>query len=286
MEAITIRLKSAVALDGVTPINKTREDAVITQQRLYEFSIAGPAGLVGADIFGLFSPVGMKLVGVAASTWNMENKVRVISPDPLSAFRQEITLKPDIQFVAMYPGDKLALYTEDERLEITLVVNDMSEGDAALWGLAHEPYAMPARFRIVRGTGVLFAPNTATIWQPAFHYDPATGLMIAQEDGTGMIPSSSLCLYPRWQGCYVTIRYAGSSGTGRFHIVDNTTRKSWIAESGITDVRWSKVQYIGADDGIALEAAPAVPGQPMVCDIELSRVLPSNRLVGRYERGL
>lgn len=286
-ESITLRLKSAGAFDGVSPITQTRDNAtVVTQQRLYEFSLTGPNGLVGADILGLFATASMKLVGIACSTWNMENKARVIAPDPLASFRQEITLKPTIQYVVLYPGDKLALYTEDERIEVTLVINEMNEAEAVQWARGHEPFEMPARFRIVRGTGVAFAPNTATIWQPTFHYDPATGLMVAQEDGTGMIPSSSLCLYPRWQGCYVSIRYAGSNGNGRFHIVDNTTRKSWIAESGMTDVRWSKVQYVSADDGIALEASPAVPGQPMVCDLELACVAPGNRLAGRFQGGL
>jgi hypothetical protein len=43
--------------------------------------------------------------------------------------------------------------------------------------------------------------------------------------------------------------------------------------------------YISHDDLIALEAAPAVPGEMMVCDIEVSLVFPGNRLAGRYQEG-
>ena len=53
----------------------------------------------------------------------------------------------------------------------------------------------------------------------------------------------------------------------------------------MTDVKWSKVQFISHDDGIALEATAALAGQTMVCDIELALVHPGNRLCGRYQGG-
>jgi hypothetical protein len=109
--------------------------------------------------------------------------------------------------------------------------------------------------------------------------------MTAHDNGTGVIPATSLCLYPRWQGCYVSIRYAGSNADGKLHIVDNLTRKSWVAETAMADVKWSKVQFVSHDDGIALEATPAVAGQPMVCDIEVAPVHPGNRLAGATRGG-
>src|SRR5690606_33064176 len=114
------------------------------------------------------------------------------------------------------------------RGQIVLNVNEMNEHDAVAWGLGHEPYMMPTRFRIIRQTGTAFAPNLASLWQPSFTYDPSTGILTAADDGSGVIPATSLCLYPRWQGCYVSVRYAGSNADGKLHMVDNLTRKAWV----------------------------------------------------------
>ena len=285
-ESITLELNADGAWDGGSLTALNRDNAIITNQRYYKFNIAGPHGILGADLGGLFSPVSMKLVAIAFSSWSPESVARILALDAASSFRQEITLKPVMQFVVMYPGDRLAFLTKEERSQIVLVVNELNEAEAVKWAQGHEPFAMPTRFRIIRRTGVAFAPNPASTWEPNFHYDPSTGLLIAEEDATGMIPASSICLYPRWQGCYMAIRYAGSSGNGRVHIVDNTTRKTWIAESGLTDVKWSRAQFVSHDDGIALEASPAAPGQTMVADIEMALVHPRVRLGDRYAGGI
>lgn len=284
-ESIVCELNADSDWDGTTLINLNRDTAIATNQRYFKFAISGPHGQIGADIGGLFSATSPKLVGIAGSSWNPEAKARVISSDATGSFRQEITLKPTIQFLVMYPGDKIAFLTQEARGQLVLVVNELNESEAVNWGRGHEPFVLPTRFRIIRRTGVAFAPNLNTVWQPNFNFDPNTGLLIAEDDSTGMIPSSSLCLYPRWQGCYVTIRYAGHNNNGKFHLVDNVTRRSWVAESGMTDVKWSKVQFISHDDGIALEATAALAGQTMVCDIELALVHPGNRLCGRYQGG-
>ncbi len=169
---------------------------------------------------------------------------------------------------------------------MVLSVNEMNEQDAVAWGLRHEPYVMPTRLRIVRETGAAFVPDLGTLWQPTFTYDPDTGISTATDNGTGVIPATSLCLYPRGQGCYVSIRYARSSGDGKLHMVDNVTRASWAAQTAMIDVQWSKVQFVSHDDGIALEATPAVVGTLMTCDLEITPVHPGNRLCGRYEGGL
>ena len=285
-EAITLEINAEGAWDGVSPTALSRDSATVTSQRYYKFNLSGPHGVLSADLGGVFSPVSMKLVGVAYSSWNPESKGRVVASDATGSFRQEITLKPAIQYVVVYPGDRLAFLTRDGgRGQIVLSVNEMSEQDAARWGMRHEPYVMPTRFRIVRETGTAFAPNLPTTWQPVFTHDPGTGLMISNDNGTGMIPAHALTLYPRFQGCYVSIRYAGHNANGKLHMVDTSTRKSWVAESGMIDVKWSKVQFISHDDGIALEATAALAGQAMVCDIELALVHPGNRLCGRYQGG-
>ena len=285
-ESIILELNTETPWDGVSPTNLNRDDAIVTGQRYYKHNIAGPHGLIGPEMGGLFAAFSAKIVGIAISSWNPENKARIICPDALGTYRQEITLKPEIQYVVMYPGDKLALFTQGAREQVFLSVNEMTEQDAVTWSLGHGPTSMPTRFRIIRTTGAAFVANPGALWQPNFVHDPATGLLVATEDATGMLPANSLCLYPRFQGCYVSIRYAGSSGNGKLHIVDNLTRKTWQAETAMTDVKWSRVQFVSHDDGIALEATAGIVGQPMVCDIELALVHPGNRLSGRFQGGL
>jgi len=285
-ESIILELNTETDWDGASLTALNRDNAIVTGQRYYKFNVIGPHGVIASDLGGLFSPVSAKLIGIASSSWNPESKARVIASDATGSFRQEITLKPAIQHVMVYPGDKLAFLTKDlGRGQIVLSVNEMNEADSVQWGLQHECYTMPTRFRIIRETGTAFAPNLLNTWQPAFAYDPNTGLMITNDAGTGVIPSYALTLYPRFQGCYVSIRYAGHSNNGKLHMVDATTHKAWVAESGMTDVKWSKVQFISHDDGIALEATPAMAGQIMVCDIEVALVHPGNRLAGRYVGG-
>jgi hypothetical protein len=284
-ESITLEINAEGDWDGSTEVELNRDNAVVTSRRYYKFNLNGPHGVLRADLGGLFSPVSMKLVGVGYSSWNPESKGRIIASDATGSFRQEITLKPAMQFVVMYPGDKLAFSTQDERGQLVLVVNELNEAEAVKWGLGHQPFVMPTRFRIIRHTGAAFVPNPTTTWQPDFGYDPNSGVLVASDDGSGAIPASSLCLYPRWQGCYVSARFAGSDGVGRLRIVDNLTRNSWQVPGTPEDVRWSAAAYISHDDLIALEAAPAVPGEMMVCDIEVSLVFPGNRLAGRYQEG-
>ena len=286
-ESIILELNTESDWDGASATTLNRDDAIVTGQRYYKFNITGPHGVLAPDLGGLFSPVSAKLIGIGYSSWNPESKGRILATDAAGSFRQEITLKPAIQHVMLYPGDRLSFLTKDGgRGQIVLTVNEMTEGDSVEWGVRHEPYIMPTRFRIIRDTGTAFVPNLPTMWQPNFIYDASTGLLTASDNGTGMIPASSLSLYPRFQGCYVTIRYAGSNSTGRLHIVDNHTRKAWVADTAIPDVKWSKVGFISHDDGIALEATAAAAGQPMVCDIEVALVHPGNRLAGRYQGGM
>jgi len=285
MEAIILELNSDSDWDGVSPFALNRDAAEVINQRYYKFTVSGPHGMLAADFGGLFSPTSVKLVGIAYNFANPTAKARVIASDPTGAFRQEITLKPTVQFVTLFPGDKLSLLTRDTRVQVVLVVNEMTESESLTWGLGHGPFAVPTRFRIIRTTGTAFAPNVVTSWQPNFAFNVGTGLMTVSDDGTGAIPSSSLCLYPRSQGCYVSIRYAGSNADGKMYIVDNPTRKGWIAQTAMVDVKWSTVQYLSADDNLALEATPAAAGQVMVCDIEVAPVEVDSRLRARYAGG-
>ncbi|MEZ4448170.1 MAG: hypothetical protein R3B09_01740 [Nannocystaceae bacterium] len=283
-ESTSIIIKAEAPWDGSTEAALNRNNAEQTPGgRIWTFALAGPVGVINPDFGGLFSPSTPKMVGVALEDWSPENKARVgVGP----FFRQEFTLKPTVQYVLLQPGDKLSIRTVTPRATVMLLVNELNEGETVLWGGAHEPFEMPSRMRIVRQTGVAFAPSPTNTWQPTFTYDPTTNLLIATDDGTGALPAQDLCLYPRFQGCYISVRYAGSAGDGKLHIVDGMTRKTWIAQTAIDDVRWSQVQYVSHDDSIALEASPAVVGELMVADIEISRVFPGNRLAARYQSDL
>jgi len=284
-ESIILELNTESDWDGVSATTLNRDDAVVTGQRYYKFTVTGPHGILPADLGGLFSATSVKLIGVAHNFRNPGAKARVIASDALNSVRQEVTLRPDVQFITLFPGDRLALLTKDTRVQVVLVVNEMNEAESVRWGLGHEPTATPTRFRIIRQTGVAFAPALGTVWQPVFTYDSANSVMVAVDDGTGAIPSTSLCLGPRHEGYYVSLRYAGSNADGKVHIVDNETRKAWVADTALADVKWSKVQYIANDDNIALEATAAVAGQKVVCDIEVAPVTVDSRLRARYLGG-
>ena len=286
-ENIVLELNTESDWDGTSLTALHRDAAAVTGQRYYAFNITGPHGYLESDFGGLFSPTTVKIVGVSFGSWNPANKGRVFGTSPTNGLRQEFTLKPAFQFVVLQPGDRLAFHTVgDPRGQLFLSINEQTESDAMAWGMAHEPFELSPRFRIIRQSGAAFQASPTNTWQPNFAFDPSTNLMVATDDGTGAIPASSLFLYPRFQGCYITVRYAGSSGNGRLHIVDSMTRKTWVAQQNIPDVQWSKVQYVSHDDSIALQALPAVAGELMVADIEISRVFPGNRLAARYQNNL
>ena len=283
-EAIILELNADTDWDGESITALRRDDAVVTGQRYYQFNISGDHGIVGADLGGLFSPVSAKLIGIASSSWSPQSKARVLTAN--GKVRQEVTLKPAVQYVMLYPNDRIAFLTEKAPGPIYLSTNEMSEADAIAWGLRHEPFAMPNRLRIVRKTAAPFVLNTVALWQPSFAYNESSGVLSADDDGNGMLPSGSLCLYPRFQSCYVSVRFAGAGEQSRVHLVENITRRTHVIEPALADVKWSKVFRIGHDDGIALEATAAAGVTTLVCDIEVSLVHPGDELRGRFERGL
>jgi hypothetical protein len=80
-ESIILELNTETDWDGASLTDLNRDDAIVTGQRYYKFNIAGPHGVLAADLGGLFSPVSAKLVGIATSSWNPESKARVIASD-------------------------------------------------------------------------------------------------------------------------------------------------------------------------------------------------------------
>ncbi len=285
-EPIFIVLNKDGDFDGVTPMTQTRDAFTVSGQRYYQLSFSGPAGVIDSTLFGLFSDSSPKMVGLAGSSFNPQTVARILSSDPSNTMREEIDLTPVVQHVVMFPGDRLALLTkEGGRAQVVLSVNELNESDNVQYALGARPVAQGRRVRLIRETGVPFAPNlNGSPWQPNFVFNPQSSLLVTNENTVGPIPSSDLCLYPRHQGCYVSVRYSGNgSNAGKLHIVDAETRQSRIVQSNLTAVRWSKVQFVSHDDMIALEASPSVVGSKLVADIEIVRVFPGDRLRGRYE---
>ena len=282
-EPFTFRIAKDGDFDGVTPIVLRRDDFTVTGQRYYQKNIIGPAGVIDSDFFGLFQDASPKLVGLASASPNPLSSARVLIPGTTMSQRQEISLRPAMQYVTVYPGDKLALRTADgTRAEVVLVVNELTEHDHLQSALRNGPQVWTHRLRIIRETGGAFSPGAYGDWHPTFAFDVGSDLVIARDNGIGAIPVADLCLRGPSLGAYVTIRYANSAGTGSFQIVDQVTRKPWIAQTNLTDVKWAKSQFVSHDDLIALNAVVNAAGGKLVADIEVVQVHPRSRQIGRF----
>jgi hypothetical protein len=284
-EPILIRLNSDTDFDGATPISLRRGDLASGGQRHYSAQVPGGAGVVAPDFFDLFSPEAVKLVGVASSSNNPHSVLRVL--DEGGRTREQVSLTTGFQYVLLHARDRLALGTRDGGpTSVDLSVNEVSETDHIRWAVGRSHSFSHARLRIVRRGGA-FAPNfTGTPWLPSFVWDASSSILVGADDiGSGPIPISAICSFPRHFGGFLSVRFAGSAGDGRVYTVDALTRTHSPPIGVLPDVTWSPVQYVGHDDHIALEATPA-GDKPLVCDIEVVRVEPRDRLRGRYANNL
>ena len=283
-EPYLITLRSSANFNGATPIPLTRADFTATGQRQYTANVQGD-GIIGADFFGLFASQSPKQVGVAFSSFNPLSVVRVI--DAAGRMRQEANLTGDYQYLLLHGGDRLAVLTKETvgltaPLELSLVVNELSEGDHMQWALAHPPTPIHTRLRIVRSTGP-FVGTTTGVWIPFFQWDENASVLKVEDDVINSpIPIHALAPFPRRFGALVSIRYANSNNDGKLIIVESITRQKWEAQTTLQDVRWSRAQYLAHDDMILLAATHNAAGGPLVCDIEIVRVEPGDRLRGRY----
>ena len=286
-EPYGIKLFSAGNFNGTTPIALTRADLTVDGQRLYTGAVpAGGGGVIDSDFFGLFAPQSPKLVGVAFSSCNPQSVVRVI--DRAGRTRQEVNLTGDFQYVLLHGRDRLAVLTNEplvvqtSPIELSLTINELTEGDHMAWALAHPPAPIHTRLKIIRRNGGFIA-NNAGQWLPPFTWDPGSCVLCVNDDTTNApIPISVLSPFPRHFGTLLSVRYSGSGNDGKVFIVENETRRPWEAQATLPDGRWSRVQYAAHDDLIALSANPGPAGGPLVCDIELVRVEPGDRLRGRF----
>ena len=282
-EPYTLKLINPTNFDGTTPITLARDNFAVEEQRLYSGTLISAAGIIPADIFGLFSPRAPKLVGVAFSSDNPLNAAQVQSSD--GRVREQINLRTKMQYLLLHGTDRLAVLSKDGRCELTLVVNELSEADHLRWALTQPPIQEHTRARIFRSAGGPFAfTNAQATWFPNFGWD-GQQLLAVDEANNGPIPITAM-LYPRRYGAYVSIRYSGSQSDGEFIIYEPQSGVMWKAQTALPDGRWSRVQYIAHTDMIGLSATPPVAGGRVLVDIELVRVEPGDRLRDRYSAPL
>jgi len=287
-EPIAFRIENTVDWDGVTPVSLQRGDFDVVDQRYYVGSLEAPAGTITADFFGVFSALSPKLVGIASSSTNPMSVLRVLSSGEPDVFREEIELSPRMVHVPVFAGDRLAIVThESGSTSLELVVTELSDRDhVQLASVTSSKGHSGRRIRIIRtgGSGFDHVPTTET-WQPALSWDASRGTLIAYEVVNGVIPARDLCMSPRAEGCYVSVRYSGiGDGAGRLFVVDGHLREAKEVQDGLKSGEWSKVTFLARDDLLGL-SSPG-DGDSVVCDLEVVRVSPGERLRERYARGL
>jgi hypothetical protein len=282
-----ILLRSTSNYDGTSTIMLARDrDLVAANGLVYIANVTGPAGIIPADFWGIFSAERPKLVGVAFSSSNPRSVARVISV--AGRVRDEINLRPDFQYVTMHGQDQLSVSTAEgspaagTSNELHLEVNEVSEADHTAWALAHPPTRIHTRFKLTR-QAPFGEDATAPPFAPAFFWDPAARMFRSTDATDGPIPIAALSPFSHGFGALVSIRYSNSNNDGRVITVEGTTRSRYILQSAIPNGRWSRVFYASHDDMICLAATPFAGNPTIVCDIETVAVEPADRLRGRYE---
>lgn len=281
-----VLLHKAGNYNGTSPIALVRDRDLVATGLVYVATVNGPAGIVPADFWGIFSAERPKLVGVAFSSSNPLSIARVVSVT--GRVREEINLRPDFQYVTMHGQDQLAIVTHEgspaqiPSTELHLEVNEVNEADHTAWALAHPPRRIHTRFKLARRTPFVKQLIGAP-FIPTFIWDPVAYMFVSTDTADGPIPISVLSPFSRGYGTLVSLRYSNSNNDGRIVTVESITRAEYELQSAIPNGRWSRVFYASHDDMICLAATPFAGNPNLVCDIETVAVEPADRLRGRYE---
>jgi len=285
-EVRTIRLTKSGDFNGATPIPLTRDDFTVSGQRNYSALLAGPAGVIDASFFGLFSPDSAKAVGVAFSSANPRSVVAIL--DPSGRPREQVNLRPYFQYILLHPGERLGVLSSESTpaeavtVELTLAVNELSEAQHLQWALTRPPLDCHTRLRIVR-RGDFIPSFGAPLFVPAFTWNPGNNVLEANDsDNQGPIPIAALSPFARQYGSLLSIRYSNSNNDGKVFLVEHHTRARYQAQDALPSCCWSRVQYAAHDDLIALAATASPAGGELIVDIEVIRVEPGDRLRGRF----
>ncbi len=286
-EPHTFHIESELDFDGETPFTQTLSDFTPNRPngRIHRLSVTSAFGVMDSTCFGLLSDESPKQVGVASKFNNPTSKARVYPGDDPDSFRRELDLTPDLQYVTMYPGDKLAIVTKDNgRTHVTIVVNELSESDHMALAIHKPPSLHWRRYRIIRQSPTGFKPAVnQDAWRPNFLFDRGSNLLVAHEVGQGPIPLEAFCSYPAFAGCLVRARFANVE-EGRLLIVEPLVRDRRLVEK-VESMVWTKVGWVSHDDHIALRSSDPSSGDTTICDLMIAKINAEDALQGLYNNG-
>jgi len=292
-EPIVIELNKTGHFDGVTALNLTRDDFTESGKRYYRKDLSGSAGVIGADLFGLFQPYALKLVGLAGVSHNPQSTVKLVAPYGGGKIRQEFQLSPEVQYLVMSPNDRLVVNTAEttERVQLLLVANEMSEADHVRFA-ARASFLPPTlggaanrrRFQLYHAAGEAFAAGSGT-WIPTFTFDPASGKLVSTEVVSGSIPCTALSRRGPHESIYVRVRFANiTAANGSVTLYDGEQSVGRIFQSGLDPMEWSRVFVMGFDDKLGLTGGPEAGS--VAVDIDVVHSLPGEHLSRRWEAAL
>ncbi|MGB1014444.1 MAG: hypothetical protein ACPG4T_09955 [Nannocystaceae bacterium] len=287
-EPVTFHVFSDQDFDGQTVSALKLTDFTRIGRREFRIELADPLGVVTSTVFEMFSSDAPKLIGVASRHYNPRSVLRVVPPNAgVDEYREEVDLTPTVQYVVMEAGDSLAIVTEDDgRTAITIVANELSEDNHVQWAIANSRSRHWRRFRIIRDDPAGFKPGfNAAQWKPAFFWQAASFLSLAQEVAKGPIPVSSLCTFPRFAACLLRVRYANIASSGKLHILEPVTKSHRVHDGAVPNMQWSKTLSVSHDDNICLDSGDPASDNRTICDIEVQRIPPIRLLLGKYNRG-
>lgn len=283
-EPIVIELTNAAQFDGTTPITLTRDNLTVAGQRYYTGSLT-TGGVIDGDFFGLFQREAVKLVGVSGLFHNGRSTVQVVTSYAGGRVRTEVDLRPDLQYVLVYPGDQLKVVTAEPSTTraLSLVVNELNEQNHLAYAMTIPEVAERRRFRIYRAAGESFVASS-TSWSPVFSYLPAKGVLYSTSTQNGSIPASVLSLRGVEENIYVRVRFAGiKEGTGQIVMVDRSTGDVQVLQAALNSVEWSDTFELGYFDHIGFNAENPDVGGPIGLDIDVVHVLPGDHLARRHD---
>lgn len=283
-EPIVIELTNAAQFDGSTLITLTRDALTVTGQRYYAGSLT-TGGVIAGDFFGLFQQQSVKLVGVSGLSHNGQSTVKVVTPYTSGRVRKQVDLRPDIQYVLVYPDDKLVITTAEptSTRAISLVVNELTEANHLAYAMSIPEVAERRRFRIFRGAGESFVAS-ATPWNPAFVFAPTKGVLYSTSVVNGSLPASALSLRGVEENIYVRVRFAGiKEATGEIVMVEQSTGDVQVLQTALNSCEWSDTFELGYYDHIGFNADNPDVGGAIGLDLDVVHVLPGDHLAKRHD---
>lgn len=268
-EVVTVVITSAAGFDGTTVLSLTRDSFTKQGGRVYKADVAA-AGVIPADMFGLFTGFSPKVVSVAVDTTSPLARVAVghVSGGPR---RESVNVTAAFQRVLMGPEDVLRVNTDARPARLTMLVNDLGEGDAFWYEKEeHRPVHRTRRFVVTKTDGTSWAQDpTPFSFAPA--YFEGTRLFLASVTGAGCFRIADL-IDTENDGAYVWMYGIGfgAAGTMSIYQIDTRTGEQFQLQNALPPVSWSNPRWFGYDDMFALSSTDPTMGVNVGVVIEVS----------------